>query len=167
MQTLCMWYQTWTKFTPCSVYTSETASIKDSPIHHWVKNLASPPLSIGYGYWLCKFNSTQWEWTITRMLMHAHQKHATIQIRNMTTQHYSTHNQQLQQHMITTNHEHITLITTHGINIQHIYTTNISRITTNSYYGNHINSSRSQFLVLKMLLTNSTCSKLSNDTNYA
>ena len=58
------------------------------------------------------------------MHMHAHQKHATIQIRNMITQHYSTHSQHQQQHMITTSHEHITLITTHGINIQQVYPMN-------------------------------------------
>ena len=101
------------------------------------------------------------------MHMHAHQKHATIQIWNMITHHYSTHSQHQQQHMITTSHEHITLITTHGINIQQVYAMNNYEITTYSYYGNHINSSRSQLLVLKMLLTDSTRSKLSKDTNYA
>src|ERR1051325_3010342 len=32
---------------PVPLTPRKTASINDSPIHHWVKNLASPPLSIG------------------------------------------------------------------------------------------------------------------------
>ena len=69
--------------------------------------------------------------------------------------------------MITANHEHITLITTHRINIQQVYATNNSRITTNSCYESYINPSRSQLMVLKMFLIDSTRSKLSNNTNYA
>src|ERR1044072_928347 len=90
----------------------ETELINDSPIHHWVKNLASPPLNTGYRYWLCRSNSTQWELTTTRMHMHAQHKACNIQIRNMISQHHSIHSPHHQQHNI--NHAYTTLITTHG-----------------------------------------------------
>ena len=43
----------------------------------------------------------------------------------------------------------------------------IYKFSTSSYYRGQNNSPRSQLLVLKIFLLDSTRSKLSNDTNYA
>src|ERR1043165_7570947 len=80
----------------------KTASIIDSPIHHWVKNPASPPPSIGYGYWQNKSNSTQWELTPPECIcMHIKSMQHSTQI--MTTSDIINHHQP--QHDIITYHE--------------------------------------------------------------